>query len=154
MISVGFRSGISILAPRWKARTLRRAASVCLLLGWASFWIVTTLQPCCRLAVTVPHLAAAETTNQSPEFDHHSDTGHHTPDSNDMCRDITIVAAAAPITLVHSFASELPAKAYPACAMQSGHALRRKIYAAAIAPPSLPPPQPIPFHLRTSRLLI
>lgn len=28
----------------------RRAAPVCLLLGWCMFWLVALLQPCCKLS--------------------------------------------------------------------------------------------------------
>lgn len=137
---------------RCKLGALRRVASVCLLLGWSAFWLVATLQPCCKLSVAVTHAASAVTVSQSTAFYDHGDAGHHTPDSRDICRDITIVAGGALATAENSFGGEHPAHAYPASLIEEGYAVRRAIY--AIVYPPLPPPRPLPFYLRTSRILI
>lgn len=136
---------------RKEAGALRRVASVCLLLGWSAFWLVATLQPCCKLSVAAPHVASAEAVSHSTAFNHQGDAGHHTPDSSDICRDITIVASAALETAVHTFGGEQPAYA-PACVMQEEYAMRRAIYAIEYLP--LPPPRTLPFYQRSSRILI
>ena len=131
---------------------MRRVASVCLLLGWVAFWLVATLQPCCKLSVAAPHPVSAETVSQNAAFDHHGDGDHHSPDSSGICHGIAIVAGTALTTTAHSFGGEDPAHAYPASVIEEGYAVRRAIY--AIEYPPLPPPRTLPFYLRTSRILI
>lgn len=139
---------------RCRLGALRRVASVCLLLGWSAFWLVATLQPCCKLSVAVPHPVSAEAASQSASLDNRGNAGHHTPDSSDICRDITIVAGVALATAVHSFAGEQPAYAYPAGVIEERYAVRRAIHAIATNYPPLPPARALPFYLRTSRILI
>ena len=139
-------------SARWTPKALRRLASVCLLLGLGAFLLVATLQSCCRLAVAQTHPISASTGVQSAAFDHHGGTGHQPSDFSEICVDITIAAGLTLVTAVHSFGGEQPATAYPAFVMQEGYAMRRAIY--AIEYPPFPPPRPLPFYLRTSRILI
>ena len=140
-------------AAQWRLGALRHAASVWLLLGWSAFWVVATLQPCCKLSVAAPHALSAETASQHATLDHHhDDADHHSPDSSGTCRDITIVAATVLTTAEHLFGGDDTALAYPASVIRAGYAVRGPIY--AIDYPPLPPPRTPRFYLRTSRILI
>ena len=132
--------------------TLRNAALVCLLLGWVAFWLVATLQPCCKLAVASAHSVATETVSQSVSLDHHGNAGHHAPDSSGSCHDIAAAAGAALTAAMPPLAGEPSAQAYAACATYTGYAARRAVHTTAFS--ALPPPRTPPFHLRTSRILI
>lgn len=137
-----------------RLRVRRRVASVFLLLGWFAFWFVATLQPCCKLSVAAAHSVGSSSFNQSAALDHHGDADHHSPASGGTCNDVTIVANVAPATAAEAFSSKPLAQTYPACVIEAGHAVWQATYAAAVEFPSLPPPRPLPFHQRTSRLLI
>lgn len=130
----------------------RRVGAVCLLLGWAAFWLTATLQPCCKLSMAAPHPVAGAAVSHNAAFDDHGDAGHHSPDSSDICRNITIAVGDALATAVHSVGGEQPAQAYPASLIQERYVVRRAIY--TIEYPPLPPPRTLPFYLRTSRILI
>lgn len=136
---------------RWSLGALRRVAC---LLGWGAFLLVATLQPCCKLSVAQTYPISAGVGIQSTVFDRHGGADHHSPDSSDICRDITIVAGVALATAVHSFAGEQPAYAYPAGVIEEGYAVRRVIHVIATNYPPLPPLRALPFYLRTSRILI
>ena len=133
---------------------MRRAASVFLLLDWCAFWLAATLHPCCKLLLAASHSAAAATISPSASIDLQGDAGHHAPDSSELCRDSTVVAGTASGTVAHSTGGGQPAQAYPASVIHEGYAVRRAIYASPSSTPPLPPPRPLPFHLRTSRLLL
>lgn len=139
-------------AARWRLGSLRRVATVWLLLGWSAFCLVATLQPCCKLSVAAPHAVSTETASQHAALDHHDDADHHSPDSSSTCRDITIVPSTVLTIAEHLFGGDNTTHACPASVIQAGYAVRGLIY--AIEYPPLPPPRTPRFHLRTARILI
>ena len=140
-------------AAQWRLGALRHAASVWLLLGWSAFWLVATLQPCCKLSVAAPLAVSTETASQHATLDHHhDDADHQSPDSSGTCHDITIVAATVLTTAEHLFGGEDTAHAYPAGVIQAGYGVQWP--GNALEYPPLPPPRTLRFYLRTSRVLI
>lgn len=137
---------------RKQAGALRRVASVCLLLGWGAFWLIATLQPCCKLSVAALQPVSAAAVSHSAAFDHSGDADHRAPDSGDICADITIAARTALTTAAHSFGGAEQTSTYPACVTEEGYAVRQTNY--AIEYPPLPPSHPLTFYQRSSRILI
>jgi hypothetical protein len=137
------------------AAIVRRVALVSLLLGWSAFWLVTVLQPCCKLAAAQSSTVAASATPHASDAAHH-DTGHHPADPVDGCGSLTNVAdvSLAAVAAAPSSSSGKAASAVYGYASSQPRAIARADNAFRRDPPLHPPRAVAAFHLRTSRILI
>jgi hypothetical protein len=142
---MGLYSSIRV-SPSGSGQTARkRRFAAWLLVGWAAFWLTAVIAPCCDSLV-----GSAQAGQESSAVDRHVQGPAGDGQGELPCPDLSQAQLASSSTTVASF--EAPSKAInqpplPAALSLFPAATRVKLHIGDFRPP-------IPFHQRTSRLLI
>ncbi|MBM3357804.1 MAG: hypothetical protein FJY54_08765 [Betaproteobacteria bacterium] len=130
--------------PDFARRGSRRRISAWLIAGWAAFWLVSVLHPCCGHSIGDAHAA------------HPLSAGLHASSYTDECVDnvcatrIKAIAVPQIAFAVPAALPELPTVSFAAPLRLAGYGPEPcAALHAANAPPSS-----VPIYLRTARLLI
>jgi hypothetical protein len=124
----------------------RRRLAASLLVGWFAFWITTVIAPCCETLTSMAQASHEPAVLQQSDDD--PGGGDH---RNATCPDLTGVQPAPPA--LHAVTPDLTPRVSAVPPYAAG---RFDPYAFEAPTRSLSgqPPAPLPFHLRTARLLI
>ena len=148
MTDKGYSKTFTVL---WSPRTSRRVAAFCLVLAWSAFWLMTSLLPCCKFPLVQDHAITASAIAQTTGHDHHGRPDYHPPDNSKNCTDI-VITLSTEVSAVHSpLAGEHAIYAHFPETIPEWPASLGLNYAISLP---LAPPRSIPFHLRTSRILV